>query len=61
VLVGGVIVHDHVDLTVGRDHLVDGAQELQPFLIAVPVVAHGDDLTFESIKGGKTAWLFRCA
>jgi hypothetical protein len=53
VFVGGVIVDDHVDLPVGRHQLIDSAQKLQPFLMAVPVVAHGNDLTFERIEGGK--------
>ena len=51
--VGGVVVHDHMDLLVLRNDVIDGAQELQPFLMAVPVIAHGEDLTFEGIQGGK--------
>ena len=39
-----VVVDDHVDLLASRDHIIDHAQELQPFLMAVPVVAHGDHL-----------------
>jgi hypothetical protein len=51
--VGGVVIHDHVDLLVSRDHVIDGAQELQPFLMAVPIIAHGDALAFERVQGGK--------
>ena len=37
----------------GRNDVIDDAQELQPFLMAVPVVAHGDDLAFQRIEGGE--------
>ena len=48
---GRVVVHDHVDLLVLWNNVIDGAQELQPFLMAVPVVAHGDHLAFERVEG----------
>jgi hypothetical protein len=52
VFVGEVIVHDHVDLPVGGHHLIDGAQELQPFPMAVPVVVLGDDLIWRVNRNG---------
>ena len=52
-LVGRVVVHDHVDLFTSRDHIIDHAQELQPFLMAVPVVAHRNHLAFERVEGGE--------
>jgi len=48
-----VVVHDHVDLLVLWNNVIDGAQELQPFLMAVPVVAHGDDLAFQRVQSRK--------
>ena len=33
VFVGGVVVHNHVDLFLRRGHMVDHAEELQPFLM----------------------------
>jgi len=53
VLMGGVVVHDHVDLLFGRDDVVDDAQKLQPLLVAVPVLAHGDDIALHSIQSGE--------
>ena len=53
VFVGGVVVHNHVDLFLRRGHMVDHAEELQPFLMTVPVVAHGDHLTVESVQRGE--------
>ncbi len=50
VLVGRVVVHDHVDLLLRRGRVVDHAQELQPFLMAVAVVAHGDHLAIERVE-----------
>src|SRR5271168_1699328 len=35
-LMGGVIVDDHVDLFAGRNHVVDPAQEFQPLLVTMP-------------------------
>ena len=53
VFVGGVVVHNHVDLFLRRVDMVDHAEELQPFLMTVPVVAHGDHLTVESVQRGE--------
>ena len=50
VLVGRVVIHDHMDLLVLRNHVIDGAQKLQPFLMAVPVIAHGDHFAFQGIE-----------
>jgi len=52
-LVGGVVVHDHVDLLFGRDDVVDDAQKLQPLLMAVPVVAHGDHFALQRIESSQ--------
>ena len=52
-LVGGVVVHDHVDLLFGRDDAVDDAQKLQPLLVAVPVVAHGDHFALQRIESSE--------
>ena len=51
--VGGIVIHDHVDLLVFGNDVIDGAQELQPLLMTVPVVAHGNDLAFQGIQRGK--------
>jgi len=53
-LVRRVVVHDQVNLFAGRDHVVDDAQELQPFLMAVPVLADGNDLAFQLRRGRRT-------
>ena len=50
---GGAVIHDHMDLLILANDLIHGAQELQPFLMAVPVIAHGDELTLQGIQGGK--------
>ena len=39
-LVGRVVIRDEVNWLSFRRDLVDHAQELQPLLMAVPVVAH---------------------
>lgn len=52
---GGVVVHDPVYLLYRRDDVINHAQELQPLLTAVAVVAHGDKLTFDGIEGGNRA------
>lgn len=41
VLVSGVVVHNHVNMLIRRGHIFDYPLELQPFLIAVAVVAQG--------------------
>ena len=50
VLVGGVVIHDHVDLLLRRGYVIDHPQELQPFLMAVAVIVHGDQLAIERIE-----------
>ena len=52
-LVRRVVVHDQVNLFADRDRVVDNAQELQPFLLGVPVLAHGNDLAFQRVEGGE--------
>ena len=51
--VGGVIVDDEVQIFLLRGNLIDHAQELQPLLMAVPVVAHADDRPVGDVKGGE--------
>jgi hypothetical protein len=53
-LMSRVIVHDHVDLLARGNDVIDGPEELQPFLMAAPVIAHGDDLTFQCVEGGNS-------
>src|SRR6266481_818943 len=51
--VRGIIVHDHVDLLAGRNHVLDGPQELQPFLMAMLLVVHGNHLALKCVNSGK--------
>ncbi len=51
--VGGVVVNDQVKFFVRRRHLVNHAQELQPLLMAMPVIAHADNGPIESIYGSE--------
>jgi hypothetical protein len=44
VLVGGVVVEDHMDLEPGFDALLDGLHELEEFLVPVPRHALVEDL-----------------
>ena len=39
VFMGGVVIADQVQLPVGGDGLVDQAEELEPFLMAMPLLA----------------------
>src|SRR5450755_2925304 len=51
VLVGGVVVSDQVKVPVRRRDRVNHAEELQPLLMAVPVIAHADHGAIQSIQG----------
>ncbi len=51
--VSGVVIHDHMDQFVFGNDVIDGAQELEPFLMAVPVVAHRDYLAFKRVQAGE--------
>lgn len=52
-LVGGVVIHDHMNLFTSPDHVIDGAEELQPFLMAVPILTQGHHLAFQRVESGK--------
>jgi hypothetical protein len=48
--VGGIVVHNHVDLLIFRHHVVDSAEEFQPLLVTMPIIAHRDHLSLQSIQ-----------
>lgn len=41
-LVGRVVIADQINLLAGRDRLIDHAQKLQPFLMAVHLLAQAE-------------------
>jgi len=51
--VGGLVIDDHMDLLVFRNDIINGAQEFQPFVTAMRVVAHRDYLAFERVECGE--------
>src|SRR5205823_4159368 len=51
-LVGGGVVHDHVDVQLRRDVLVDQVQEPAELLGPVPGGEIGDDVAGGNIEGG---------
>src|SRR5208283_281035 len=53
VLMGGVVIADQVELSVGRDGLVDQAEKLEPFLMAMPLLAQPKDFTVGRIQRSK--------
>ena len=53
VLVGGVVVENHVDRFGGRHLVLDGIEKADEFLMPVALHAAPDDLAFEDIEGGK--------
>ena len=57
VLVGAVIVQDQVDLQALGNLSVDGAQELQELLVAVPALSRQEMITRVSlVTGTHCAW-----
>src|SRR3954454_10470875 len=52
-LVGGVVVHDEVQLETGGRLRLNLLQKLQPLAVGVASVGAGDDLALEVIQGGK--------
>src|SRR6202042_3989375 len=54
-LVGGVVVADHVDVQFSGHGLVDLAEEFQVLLVAVPAVELGDDGAVGDVEGGEQA------
>jgi len=68
VFVGGIVVDDQMDSLVLRHDVIDNAQEPQPFLMAMAVVAHRNDtariagrcLTVCRPQSGALAHALRC-
>lgn len=53
VLMGGVVIADQVQLSVGRNGLVNQAEKLEPFLMAMPLLTKAKDLAVGRIQRGK--------
>jgi hypothetical protein len=51
VLVGAVVVKDHVELEIDRNGLINQAQELESFLMSMPLLAQTEHLAVGSIEG----------
>ena len=51
--VRGIVIRDQIDLLACRGNLVNHAQEFQPLLMPVPVVAHADYGAIERAHGRK--------
>ncbi len=58
VLVRGIVVHDHVDVQIGGDGLVNAAQERQKFLMPMSGFAFGQYRPVKQIERSKES---RCA
>lgn len=50
VLVRSVVVHDQVQVQFGRRLGVDVLQELQPFLVPMPLLAKSDDAALQQFQ-----------
>ena len=53
VVVGGVVVEDHVNRLAFRDLGLDGIEKADEFLMPVTLHAAADDLAFEDVEGGE--------
>src|SRR5271167_2693515 len=53
VLVGSIVVQDHMDRLVGRHFTLDGIEKADEFLVPVALHAATDDLAFQDIQGGE--------
>src|SRR5208282_6593824 len=53
VLMGGVVIADQVKLAVERNGLVDQTEKLEPFLMAMPLLAQAEDLAVGRIQRGE--------
>jgi hypothetical protein len=53
VLVGSVVVEDHMDGLVGRHLTLDSIETANEFLVLVALHAAADDLAFQDIEGGE--------
>jgi hypothetical protein len=49
----GVVIADQVQLSVGGDGVVDQAEKLEPFLMAMPLLAQAKDFIVGGIQRGK--------
>src|SRR5215210_8034792 len=47
------VIDDEVQVLVGGRDIVDNSQKLQPFLVAVSVVAHADHRAIQGVQRGK--------
>jgi len=52
-LMGGVVVHDQVQLQVFARAAVDQTQELEPLLMPMPLLAHRNDRAVQRVERGK--------
>lgn len=52
-LVRSVVVDNQVKIFLRRRDLINHAQELEPFLMAMPVIAHADHRAVKGIHGGE--------
>src|SRR5271169_3753065 len=50
---GGIVIADQVKLSIRRDGLVDQAEKLEPFLVAMPLLAQAKDFAVGRIQRGK--------
>ena len=55
-----VVIADQVQLPVGRNRLVDQTEKLEPFLMAMPLLAKAKDLAVGRIQRGEQKWPCRC-
>ena len=53
VFVGGIVVGDQVNLLPGRCYGIDHPQKAKPPLMAMPVIAHGDDAAVQGVESRK--------
>src|SRR5277367_2796098 len=57
-LVGRVVIANQIDFLLGRDRPIDHAQEAEPFLMAMPLLAESIDFAGGGIEGSEQG---RCA
>jgi len=53
VLAGGVVIADPMDLQIGENGLIEEAEKLEPFLMAVPLLAQTVHLPVSGIQGSE--------
>ena len=52
-LVGGIVIHDQMQLFVFGRGIVHEPQEVDPLLMPVPLLAQTDHFSIQSVEGGK--------